>query len=114
MKRLTAAELVLRDLGVTDPKQIDLEAIAWTLGAQVKFDRSMGVGPVSRAVPSVRSSPSTVAARAAGADIQLGMNWVIGSTIADEFLSAVQMTLGGAGKTHCPRNARLTRTPPIF
>jgi IrrE N-terminal-like domain len=44
VKRLTAAELVLRDLGVTDPKQIDLEAIAWTLGAQVKFRPLDGCG----------------------------------------------------------------------
>jgi hypothetical protein len=34
---LTAAEQVLADLGITDPSEIDLEAIAWTLGARVRY-----------------------------------------------------------------------------
>jgi Zn-dependent peptidase ImmA (M78 family) len=34
---LTAAEQVLADLGVTDPSEIDLEAIAWTQGARVRY-----------------------------------------------------------------------------
>jgi IrrE N-terminal-like domain len=33
----TPAEETLRELGVTDPKDIDIEAIAWCLGARVKF-----------------------------------------------------------------------------
>jgi Zn-dependent peptidase ImmA (M78 family) len=33
----SAAEETLRELGVTDPKDIDIEAIAWCLGARVKF-----------------------------------------------------------------------------
>ena len=36
MTALSAAERVLRDLGITDPNEIDLEAIAWHLGAQIK------------------------------------------------------------------------------
>jgi hypothetical protein len=32
------AEYILRDLGVTAPQEIDVEAIAWHLGAKVKFD----------------------------------------------------------------------------
>ena len=36
MTSLSSAELVLRDLGITDPREIDLEAIAWHLGARVK------------------------------------------------------------------------------
>ncbi len=36
MTPLSAAERVLRDLGITDPGEIDLEAIAWHLGAKVK------------------------------------------------------------------------------
>ena len=36
MNLLSPAEGVLRDLGITDPREIDLEAIAWHLGAQIK------------------------------------------------------------------------------
>jgi hypothetical protein len=32
------AERILRDLGVTEPGEIDVEAIAWYLGAKVKYD----------------------------------------------------------------------------
>ena len=31
------AEETLRELGVTDPKDIDIEAIAWCLGARVTY-----------------------------------------------------------------------------
>ena len=34
---LSAAERVLKTLGVTDPSEIDLEAIAWHLGARIKI-----------------------------------------------------------------------------
>ncbi|WP_421933941.1 ImmA/IrrE family metallo-endopeptidase [Phenylobacterium sp.] len=37
MRRLTAAETLLLSLGVDDPKEIDLEAIAWCLGAEVRY-----------------------------------------------------------------------------
>lgn len=37
MTVLTSAERVLDDLGVTDPDEIDLEAIAFTMGATVRF-----------------------------------------------------------------------------
>ena len=37
MKGLAPAERLLKELGVTDPKEIDLEAVAWTLGARVKY-----------------------------------------------------------------------------
>jgi hypothetical protein len=33
----TPAELVLLDLGIDSPADIDLEAIAWTLGARVRY-----------------------------------------------------------------------------
>ena len=36
MSSLSPAERVLRDLGITDPGEIDLEAIAWHLGARIK------------------------------------------------------------------------------
>ncbi|MEJ2375820.1 MAG: ImmA/IrrE family metallo-endopeptidase [Pseudolabrys sp.] len=34
---LTAAERILQSLGIEDPKEIDLEAIAWTQGAAVNY-----------------------------------------------------------------------------
>jgi hypothetical protein len=34
---LTPAEQTLADLGITHPSEIDLDAIAWTLGAQVRY-----------------------------------------------------------------------------
>ena len=37
MKGLTPAEQVLKRLGVTDPAEIDLDAIAWALGAKVRY-----------------------------------------------------------------------------
>lgn len=36
--RSPKAEFILHDLGITDPKEIDVEAIAWHLGAKVKYD----------------------------------------------------------------------------
>jgi hypothetical protein len=35
--RLTPAEILLRELGVTDPHEIDLEAIAFHLGARIRY-----------------------------------------------------------------------------
>ena len=60
MKKLSAAELILKDLGVTDPKDIDLEAIAWTLGVQVKYRPLDGceayiTGDSERAIITVNS-----------------------------------------------------------
>ena len=37
MRALTAAERLLQELGVTEPGEIDLEAIALTVGARVRF-----------------------------------------------------------------------------
>ena len=37
MSGLTAPELVLVGLGITEPGEIDLDAIAWTLGVRVKY-----------------------------------------------------------------------------
>ena len=36
MRRLTIAEMVLTDLGITEPEEIDIEVIAWYLGAKVR------------------------------------------------------------------------------
>jgi len=37
VKQLTAAEYTLQRLGITDPGEIDLEAIAWEEGARIKY-----------------------------------------------------------------------------
>jgi hypothetical protein len=54
------AELLLRNLGVTGPKDIDLEAIAWTLGVRVKYRPLDGceaciAGDAERAIITVNS-----------------------------------------------------------
>jgi Zn-dependent peptidase ImmA (M78 family) len=64
MMAVTAAERILMGLGITEPKEIDLEAIAWSRGAVVEYrplDRCDAtiVGTDRRAVITVnsRSSP---------------------------------------------------------
>jgi hypothetical protein len=64
MTALTAAERILMGLGISDPKEIDLEAIAWTRGALVEYRPLDGceatiVGSARKAVIAVnsRSSP---------------------------------------------------------
>lgn len=37
--RLPKANFILNDLGITKPDEIDVEAIAWRLGARVKYER---------------------------------------------------------------------------
>jgi hypothetical protein len=54
------AELLLRNLGVTEPKDIDLEAIAWTLGVRIKYRPLDGceaciAGDAERAIITVNS-----------------------------------------------------------
>lgn len=62
---LTPAEQILFDLGITDPADIDLEAVAWTEGAVVKYRRLEGceariIGRDDRAIISVHDgSPLT-------------------------------------------------------
>jgi hypothetical protein len=65
MAQLTRAERLLQDLGVTEPKEIDLEAIAFHLGARVRFRRLDGceariIGCNDTAIITVRedSKPS--------------------------------------------------------
>lgn len=67
MRRLSDAERLLQGYGVREPKQIDLEAIAWDLGAFVKYGRIDGceariVGAPTRAVITI--DPSTGETRA--------------------------------------------------
>ncbi len=61
--KYTHAEVILRELGITDPKEIDVEAIARYLGASVKSRPLDGceariVGANGRAVISVNSRSS--------------------------------------------------------
>lgn len=65
MRRLESAELVLQNLGITDPHEIDLEAIAWTQGLRVRYRpldgceaRIIGHGNVGIITVNDRSSPS--------------------------------------------------------
>ena len=37
MTVLNAAQDVLKELGVTEPSEIDVDAIAWSLGVRVKY-----------------------------------------------------------------------------
>lgn len=68
MNRPTAAERVLLDLGVSKPSEIDLEAVAYSLGAIVKFRPMDGceatiVGNGRRAVIAVNSGSIAVRRR---------------------------------------------------
>lgn len=59
-KTLTPAEQILFGLGITDPADIDLEAVAWTEGAIIKYRRLAGceariVGLHDHAIISVNS-----------------------------------------------------------
>jgi len=61
MKALRPAERMLLELGIEHPDQIDLEAIAWTSGAAVKYRpldqcEAMIVGTARRAVITVNSN----------------------------------------------------------
>ena len=60
MTALTPAERILKSLGIEDPGEIDLEAIAWTRGAVVEYrplDRCEAtiVGSKRKAVIAVNS-----------------------------------------------------------
>jgi Zn-dependent peptidase ImmA (M78 family) len=68
MNSLTPAERILKGLGVTSPKDIDLEAIAWTRGIAVKYRplekcEAMIIGTQRRAIVSVNSGSVLVRQR---------------------------------------------------
>ena len=61
MKALRPAERILLELGIERPDQIELEAIAWTGGAAVKYRpldqcEAMIVGTERRAIITVNSN----------------------------------------------------------
>lgn len=63
MSQSSAAELILKRLGVTEPHEIDLEAIAWILGVKVKYRpleacEARIVGANDRAIITVNSRSS--------------------------------------------------------
>ncbi len=68
MTRLTVAEQLLQELGITEPEEIDLEAIAWHVGATVKRRILDGceariVGAGDRAIITVNSASARVRQR---------------------------------------------------
>ena len=68
MTRLTAAEQILQELGITEADEIDLEAIAWYLGATVKIRPLDGceariVGAGDRAVITINAASAFVRQR---------------------------------------------------
>ncbi len=68
MTALRPAEKLLMELGITHPEEIDLEAIAWTLGAAVRFrplDKSEAtiVGSEKRAIITVNCTSLPVRQR---------------------------------------------------
>lgn len=59
MKKLSASEILLQSLGVTEPCEIDLEAIAWNQGAEVKYRKLEGceariLGAGNKAIISIQ------------------------------------------------------------
>jgi hypothetical protein len=66
--QLTDAELLLQELGITEPEEIDLEAIAWHVGATVKHRILDGceariVGAENRAIITVNAASTLVRQR---------------------------------------------------
>lgn len=65
MNCLTDAEQLLQELGITEPEEIDLEAIAWHVGAKIKRKKLDGceariVGAGDKAIITVNSTSSFV------------------------------------------------------
>jgi hypothetical protein len=63
MTPISAPERILQQFGVTEPREIDLEAIAWTLGAEVRYRPLDGceariVGNGDRAIITVNTRSS--------------------------------------------------------
>lgn len=61
----THAELILRELGITEPQEIDIEAIAWHMGATVRYRpldgceaRILGIHDQAIVTVSSRSAPA--------------------------------------------------------
>lgn len=65
MNGLTDAEKLLQELGITEPEEIDLEAIAWHVGAKIKRRRLDGceariVGTGDKAIITVNATSAFV------------------------------------------------------
>lgn len=65
MNRLTDAEQLLQELGITEPEEIDLEVIAWHVGAKIKRKKLDGceariVGAGDKAIITVNSTSAFV------------------------------------------------------
>lgn len=65
MNALSDAEILLQELGITEPAEIDLEAIAWHVGAIIKIRKLDGceariVGAGDKAIITVNSTSAVV------------------------------------------------------
>ncbi len=63
MNQIKRAEIILRELGITQPDEIDLEAIAWHVGAKVRYRPLDGceariLGNATQAIITVNSKSS--------------------------------------------------------
>ncbi len=80
---LRHAERVLASLGITEPREIDVEAIAWHLGAKVKYRELDTCEARIWGMATARSSASTAANDLSGANSPSRMNSAIGPSTAD-------------------------------
>jgi hypothetical protein len=87
MTAVTAAERILMGLGISDPKEIDLEAIAWSRGVLVEY----------RPLDGSRSAT----------------NWAIGIITKAASCSAAAMTSTTPRMTRSTPNAMQTSSHPI-
>ena len=117
----TPAELVLLDLGINSPADIDLEAIAWTLGARVRYRPLDSCEARRQGRPGDHHSqlPELLSAAAA---FRSPMSWGTGDTIVIEFSYAAVWNLGwklgavlrGTAKPARAAELTLSTTAPSF
>jgi Zn-dependent peptidase ImmA (M78 family) len=108
------AERILMELGIARPAEIDLEAVAWTLGAAVKYRPlekcdAMIVGSVDRAVITI-STNGIPERRRFSLGHEIG-HWHL---IADRFCFAVRATSKIRRMARSIQRARPTSLHPIW
>ena len=107
------AEKVLRDLGIVRPEDIDLEVVAWHLGAKVKYRPLNTCEARSLAVRIGPSSPSTIGSLRNGSAIRSAMNSGIGTIIAAVASSVGRRRSAASRSALSIRNALRTAMLPI-
>ena len=80
--RLTPAERLLQELGITEPKEIDLEAVAFHLGARVRYRRLEGceaqiIGRNDAAIITIGEGCHACAVSASRSPMKLGTGPII-------------------------------------